>query len=291
MIALVGGSVVALTGYLTVDGPSAVVTKYFAALSRGDAQTALGYGPAPAGDRSWLTAQVLRDQRSGGAITAISAGAPVAGAVPVTYQLAGVRVTDTVPVVQRNGRWQLVASAVPTTVTIAQAAHRATFAGAAVPTARVLLFAGPLPVQFDAAALRVQPGSGVVRFAGGGGTKAAVEITASGRATISTAVNAALVACLTDAVPVATCPLPAGPGIRAIPQSLHGQLTGTPTVDLSVAAQADGKIMITGQAELKATYKGLDYENQPVSRSSPAEITFLAHCYATDPTKIIWDVS
>ena len=43
------GTVVAVAGYFTSTGPGRVVRDYFAALSRGDARAALGYGALPDG--------------------------------------------------------------------------------------------------------------------------------------------------------------------------------------------------------------------------------------------------
>src|ERR1700712_2462091 len=60
--ALVGGTFVAVSSYLSSAQPGTVAVAYFTALSNDDAARALAYGPVPAGDRSYLTAEVLKAQ-------------------------------------------------------------------------------------------------------------------------------------------------------------------------------------------------------------------------------------
>ena len=66
------GTVVAVAGYFTSTGPGRVVRDYFAALSRGDARAALGYGALPDGPRELLTGPVLRAQQQVGRIGPVS---------------------------------------------------------------------------------------------------------------------------------------------------------------------------------------------------------------------------
>jgi hypothetical protein len=290
LLALVGGVVVAVTSYLSVPGPDGVVQDYFAALAGGDATSALGYGDVPSGDRSFLTAAVLQDQLAAAPITSVQVSPMAQGSVPVTYRLAGVAISDSVPVLKRSGSWRLRASAVHTSVSLAAAGQRAIFAGASVPTGQPLLFPGALPVRFDSPVLLVPAGSAVVRFAGSSTEAVAVQVSVAGQRAITTAMVTTLTSCITSATPAAACPVPSGTGIRAVPESLRGKVTGSPVVHVSVAPQADGKLSITGQVEVDGSYQSIDYENQASTKTGQLDVSFTAHSYAGDPTKIVLDL-
>ena len=281
----------AVSGYQSVPGPDHVVRSYFAALARGDARAALGYGDVPQGDRSFLTSEVLRAQQTAGSMSALRVAPMSQGAVPVTYTIGSAHVTDLVPVLKRDGQWRLSASAVPTSISLADAQQRATIAGAAVPTDEPLLFPGALPIRFDAAVLTVTPGSAVVRFAGSSTGSVAPTVSAAGTRSITSAMSMLLSTCLTASPPAPDCPVPSGTGLRAVPQSLHGTLAGAPTVTISVAPQADGKLAITGVAHVDGSYQSLDYQNKATTTTGAVDVAFTAHSYATDPLKIVLDAS
>jgi hypothetical protein len=291
ILALSGGAVVAVTSYLSVPGPDHVVRSYFAALTRGDAQAALGYGDVPQGDRSFLTTDVLDAQLAAGPITGLRVAPMSQGAVPVTYSIGGTHLTDLVPVRKRDGQWRLTTSAVPTSISLADAQQRATIDGAAVPTGQPLLFPGALPIQFDAAVLTVAPGSAVVRFAGSSTGSITAVVSAAGARSITSAVTTLLTTCLTASPPAPDCPVPSGTGLRAVPQSLHGAMVGAPTISISVAPQADGKLAIAGTAHVDGSYQRLDYQNKATTTTGAVDVAFTAHSYATDPLKIVLDAA
>jgi hypothetical protein len=291
-VALAGGSVVAITGYASQDGPDAVVRSYFAALDRGDAEGALGYGDVPAGDRAYLTADVLRDQLAIAPITSLRTAPAARGQVMISYFIAGKRITDAVPMIKRDGRWRLASSAIRVSVSLSAAGQRATFAGTAVPTDQPLLFPGALPVRFDNPNLSVPPSAAVPRFNGSPGSgNLTVDVSPAGKRAVSAAIIAALTTCVTSTDRSPLCPTPAGTGIRAVPASLRATITGTPVVETTVAPQADGQLLISGSAKLTGSYESLDYENQAKTVTGPVDINFKAHCYANDPAKFVWDAS
>lgn len=289
-ILFVGGAVFAVVDYESEAGPAHVVASYFHAVADGDAEAALGYGDVPAGDRSYLTADVLRAQLANGSIHAIQTSRAAGGRVDVSYQLGGRTIDDVVGVVKRDGRWRLAASAVRTSVSLADAEQRAEFAGAAVPTDQPLLFPGALPIRFDTPSLELAPGA-VVAFSGSTTTSLPVAVSAAGQNAVEAATKAALTACVASATPAALCPVPVATGIRAVPASLHGTIVGTPTIRATVAPEATGKLSISGSMTVDGTYQTLDYQNQPSVKTGSVTVTFTAWDYATDPTKIVWSTT
>ncbi len=177
--ALVGGAFVAVSSYLSSAQPGTVAVAYFAALARDDAAQALSYGPLPAGDHAYLTAEVLKAQLAVGAITDIhvlsvttadrDAGGSATASVNLSYTIRGPAsaphiATDTVPMIRSGRHWWLAATAVSTKVGLAQAAKRATFAGTAFPSTAVLLFPGALPISFDTPNLELANPNASVHF-------------------------------------------------------------------------------------------------------------------------------
>src|SRR5438445_5262352 len=61
--AILTGGTIALANYLDTSGPDGAVRGYFAALQRGDAAAALGFGDLPDASRALLTGKVLREQK------------------------------------------------------------------------------------------------------------------------------------------------------------------------------------------------------------------------------------
>jgi len=290
LVVVVGaGTAVAVTSYFATPGPAQVVRSYFAALARDDARTALSYGPVPAGDRSYLTADVLRDQLDVGGISAVRAARVSAGEVAVHYEIGGRAVDDRVPVIHEHGRWRLRASAINNAVSLAAAGDRATFAGTALPDGSVLMFPGALPIRFDTAVLSVLPTAGIARFTPTADPAAlAVQVSESGQQTVAHAVTSALTACVTSADPSPLCPVPAGAHVRAVPASLHGSLTQAPTVTTTVAPQPDGRLLITGSAAVDGSYQSLDYDNLPSEKRGQFDVVFSAYAYATAPGDFVW---
>ena len=299
VIALVGGGFVALSNYLSDDGPGAVVTSYFAALGRGDAARALSYGQVPPGAHTYLTATVLRDQLAVAtlgpadvlSVSENNTTAEVTINYPVRFADGILTVNDVVPLVQRGDTWRLVASAVEAKVGLAQAGQRALFARGAFPDARVALFPGALPISFDTPNLQVDPGPSVVHFSTGDYTGLAVSASPAGVKAARDAVGSALRSCLAGAVSTALCPVPSGT-VRAVPGSLRGSIALDRTESklmVSLTPDATGVLVITGTVSVDGQYESLDYNNtgSVVSRRS-IELPVSAECYATSVDVVTW---
>jgi hypothetical protein len=293
LIVFIGGTVAAVSSFLGAAGPDSQVRAYFGALARGDAKAALGFGAVPAGDHRYLTSAVLREQLKLARIShVVIVEVDTAGAVSdvdVTYQLGSSTISDRVPLVKRGGSWRLQNSAVLVSVSLTQAAHRATFASTAIPATQVVLLPGIVPLAFDTPVLQLATGSGIVRFAGSSTSDMTAQVTSAGARTVTAAVTQRLVDCVSAARPAALCPVP-DKQIRSVPASLHGKILGTPSITPSVAADADGTISITGTVQVQGTYDALDYDNQITATTGQVTLTFHAHCYASTPTTIVWDV-
>jgi hypothetical protein len=299
--ALVGGSYVAVTDYLTTSPPAAVVAAYFAALARDDAARALSYGPVPDGTHDYLTATVLSDQLAIGAIgdlrvRSVSEHAQTAQ-VSIDYQLrsgaASRRVSDVVPLVRHGRTWRLAESAVPTSVDLVQATRRAAVAGAAIPSGTVLMFPGALPLTFDTANLTLDAGGSTVDFGGGDPGGQVVVASAAGTSLARTAVADALADCLSGDSGSARCPLPVGGHVRAVPASLRGRLsaTGTSSLKVQVTDDADGVLAISGMVDVDGSYQSLDFDNiASVVRSTTILVPVSARCYASAiKSSLMWE--
>ena len=291
LAALAAGTVVAVTGYVSQSGPDAVVRSYFAALDRGDAQSALGYGDVPSGNRAYLTDEVLKAQLAIAPITSLRTAPEVGGRVMIDYSIGGTKISDAVPMIKRDGRWRLVATAVRSSLTLSAASQRATFAGTAVPSGPSLLFPGSLPIRFDTPDLTVS-GTAVARFSSGTAVNhLTVAVSPSGRNAVSAALVTALNKCVAPSGRSPLCPGPSALGVRSVPASLRGTIDGTPTVQTDVAPEADGKLLISGTAKVNGSYQSLDYQNQVTVVTGPVDVAFKAHSYAGAPANFVWDAS
>jgi hypothetical protein len=302
VFALVGGTVMAVTSYLSSARPADVVTSYFTALAHDDAARALSYGPVPAGDTSFLTADVLKDQLAVGAISdfqvlTVNKSSADAAKVNVSYQLSGPGeshvVTDTVPVIRKDRHWWLAASAVSTRVGLARAGQRAMFAGTSFPAGSVLLFPGALPITFDTGNLELGASHANVQFATADNTNLAVEASATGIGAARAAVGTALTSCLAESSANVFCPVPGNGSstVRAVPNTLRGTLaTGaTDGLAVSVSPSAAGVLLVDGTVLVNGHYVSLAYANTtaPVT-DAKISVSVAAQCYATTPTTITW---
>ena len=295
------GTVVAVAGYFTSTGPGRVVRDYFAALSRGDARAALGYGALPDGPRELLTGPVLRAQQQVGRIGPVSviaidqdhdtASVSVHYAITFAGDTTPNVVDDQVRMIKHGRSWRLTETAVPVDLTLKSAQRRASVAGAVIPTGRPLVFPGAVPIAFDAPALQLAglPGR-VVRFAH---PTPPLEVTVSavGQQMVHDAVTAALRKCLGSAHPDPLCPMPTGG--RAVPGTVRGDIDEEiPELTVTVAPDADGRIEVTGKVPVTGSYTVLTFENQPASEPLKREkLVIRAHASARTPTDIVWDVS
>src|ERR1700759_646590 len=91
LAALFGGSLYAYVAYRETAGPDGTVRGYFAALERGDASSALGFGDVPAGPTDLLTDEGLVQQQAIAPLQDVSIDAVAEhgsrASVQVSYQL------------------------------------------------------------------------------------------------------------------------------------------------------------------------------------------------------------
>jgi hypothetical protein len=292
------GTVVAVAGYFASAGPGRVVREYFAALTRGDARTALGYGTLPDGPRDLLTSPVLRAQQQVGRIGPVSVVAvdQAAGTavVAVHYSItfaSGTSVVDDRLTLTEHGRsWRLTQTAIPVDLTLSMAQHRASVAGAVVPTGRPLVFPGAVPVAFDTPTLQLSNAGRIARFVDAKRAPLEVTVSPAGRAVVSDAVVTALRACLTSPDPDPLCPIPTGG--RAVPGTVHGAATDAVPADLAVtvASDANGRLVVTGHVPVTGSYAELTFDNQRATRQVIRyPLAIRAHASAVTPDDIVWD--
>ncbi|MEP6599163.1 MAG: hypothetical protein ABJB98_06930 [Actinomycetota bacterium] len=294
------GSTVAMVSYLGQDDPGRTVRGYFAAVARGDAEAALGYGELPSGSHALLTREVLSVQRRIASISHVSAQ-PVnrtgqTARMAVRYRLGfragSVAVSDEVTLVHHGRSWRLAIAAVPVTLGLARAEHRASIAGGAVPAGDVVMFPGAMPITFDTANLVLGDQSRVVRFAASGFMAISVGVSSAGRSAATAAVDSALARCLAAATSDdPRCPLPGDP--RGVPGSLRGKATSraATAATVSVGTGPDGLLEVAGWITVAGRYAKLDFNNVPVITSDTQTVKFTAHCYATAPGTIEWSSS
>ena len=293
---LVGGTAVAYASYQETAGPAGAVKGYFAALERGDAPAALGFGELPSGPDTLLTSAVLREQqrlapiRDLKVVSTSTAGSTAT--VKVRYRLAfadGAQlVSDVATVNHIGGSWRLAATAASTQLVLLQAVDRATILGAAVPDGPILLFPGAVPIRFDTPYLRLTQATSVVQLAAVAPAELAVEVTEQGRSVLDAALAKALAPCLAgppSADP--TCPMPAA---RSVPGSLHGTLIGqlAASTTISVEPVAAGVIDLNARVKVSGSYQTLDFDNIAVTKRGTATLPVRATAFATSPTVLTW---
>ncbi|HKN98738.1 MAG TPA: hypothetical protein VJX10_16585, partial [Pseudonocardiaceae bacterium] len=193
---LLGGLSVAAGAYVAEAQPGTVVLAYFAAVQRGDAAAALGYGARPAGSAALLTPAILAAQNAAGPIQDVAVRhvrrTGDRAAVDVTYTVGfatgPVTVADTVPVVRAGHGWRLAHSAVPQELSAGDGSDLARLAGFAVPDGTYPMFPGAVPVTYITPNLAPAPGSRVVSFDDGGLVSVDATVSRTGRAALATAV-------------------------------------------------------------------------------------------------------
>jgi hypothetical protein len=294
----VAGAAIAATGIVLAARPDSPVREYLADLNSGDAAAALGLGSVPTGDRRFLTAAVLADQRAAGRIEDVQivsvqrhGGSAV---VSVRYQLVGTStrtaVQDDVPVRKDGLRWRLAATAVLVTPSASQAASRIAVAGAVVPTQPYLMFPGALPAQTNSALLSVDRARAVIRFATDVPQYVPLVIPDAGRAAISAALDAGIAACLGDQSADA-CGMSVR-GVRYVPGSLGGTMSAPPSAGppvLTIGTEPGGVIFVTGTFGLAATWRQLDFNNIEQHESGVLTMTYSATLVADTPVAIQWE--
>ena len=293
----VGGVVLATSaasGVGSGSGPAATVAGYFAALQRGDAAAALGYGPPPAGSRSLLTPVVLAEQQRVAPISGVSVRvvhrSGSRAVVHARYRLAfssGPRVVSSSLQLRRSGTWRLRQTAVRTRLQLAAGSERATLAGAPVPHGPVLLFPGAAPIRFDTPYLAVGPSSGSVAFGAPPTTVVRPVLTGPGRLAAVGAMSEALRGCLTAARPNPACPLPPD---RYVPGTMHGQMVGRLADNLQVrlVTSPAGVVDIAGHASAHVRYRRLTFRDRVVAGQGRLALPVHARAYAVAPLRIRW---
>jgi hypothetical protein len=291
-----GGTAVAVGAY-TADGqPATVVRAYFAALRRGDAAGALGYGTVPSGPSGLLAPAVLAAQNSIGPIQdVVVRGVRQAGdraQVFVTYTVdlrSGLTtVTDVVPVERHGHGWRLVRSAVRVSIRPGGGSALASVAGSAVPAGEFPMFPGAVPVRYDSPNLELAAPSRLVRFADGGSLPVDAMVSPAGRAAIEPAVRSALTACLAGkSAAQVLCPVP--DAAAGVPGTLRGRLTGAPSLSFQVDSTA-GVITVHGSAPVVGTYQQLD-DNDIASTETVLSTSLSADVVATAPGAVRWGAS
>ncbi|KAA2256731.1 hypothetical protein F0L68_26115 [Solihabitans fulvus] len=298
LVELEQGLAIATVAYDAQGDPTTVVQDYFAALGRGDAPAALGYGDVPPGQTKLLTSAALAAQRS----LATPDGVQVHDTKPdgdtakvdVDYTLhfasGDTAVHDTVPVVRDGHGWRLRSSAVPVNLAAGNGSKRGTMVGAVVPVGDYGVFPGALPVSFDTPNVQLRSPARAVTFKESKSVLVAAEVSKDGRAAIAPALDRAFAACLGGTSTVqAACPVPASDTTTAVPGSLRGKTTRpiADSVQLTVDSP-DGRVKISGSVPVDAKYSDLDFNNIATSKDAKS-ISLHAHCYATNPAEIVWD--
>jgi hypothetical protein len=293
--AVLGGSVIAYRAYRQTASASGAVRGYFAALQRGDAAAALGFGDVPNGPHELLTGAVLRMQQSIAPIRSVHVQRTRTGGdrgsvrVQYTIDFPGTPqvVTNDVAVVRRSGVWRLAKSAVDTELLLPSAGDRADVLGRVVPKGEVLAFPGAAPVQFDTPYLELDPTEDYVSFDTGASLSVLTRLSDSGRRAVDAALSDALRHCLTDANPDPRCPLP---NDDFVPGSVHGALPSDlgsrMTVDLR--AQPAGLIDIIGSVNVRARWTRLTFANVAVAGRGSLSLSITATAYPVPPIRIDW---
>ncbi len=297
LAALVGGSAFAYVTYAATAGPDGAVKGYFAALARGDAPAALGFGDLPSGPTQLLTSSVLRAQRQVAPIRHVeivstdAAGDTATVRVEYTLDFAdGPRpVSEAVPVLRRKGSWRLARTAANTQLRLQQAGDRATMMGGRVPGGHLLIFPGAVPITFDSPYLRLRPTTSSITLAARAQTELAAQLTDAGRGAVRAAVATALRACLAGSKSAdPRCPLPAS---RAVPGSLRATVSAASVrraAVIDLGQSSTGVVAVSGTIKLAGRYTVLDFENQPVAKSATVSLPLTATTHAAGPIRIDW---
>jgi hypothetical protein len=293
---------VALTAYVRERDPRTVVEQYFAALAAGRAADALALGGIPAGDRSFLTDQVLRAQLDAGqigglAIRRVQRPAGGGAVVDVRYQLsvAGadpIEVQDSVPLRRHGLGWMLAASAATVPQLAPSAQLRVALAGAPLPRGPILLLPGALPLGTNADGLAFDRSAAVVTFSGDPAQVVPV-ITPAGDEAIGAALDAAIARCLADDASMPNCPV-AVPGQRVVPGSFSGTATTLPSAagpDLEVADDPAGSVAARGTFVVDGRWRALNFDNIAAAASGSVTMAYGATVYLVEPIVVVWSAS
>ncbi len=290
LAALFGGSLYAYVAYRETAGPDGTVRGYFAALERGDASSALGFGDVPAGPTDLLTDEVLAQQQAIAPLQDVSIDAVAEhgsrASVQVSYRLGFAtgarRYRSVLHVVKRDTGWRMTTTVVATQIHVEQAVDRLNFAGTTAPSGPVLMFPGALPIRFDTPYLRVDPTTDSVQFAGPRRLDVRIEPTTEARHRVAARIRAELAACVRSEHTSIACPLPSP---STIPGSLHGRLSAVRCI-YQVTSEASGAISVSGNAFFVGRYRTLSYENIPETQQGRLALPVQAVVYPVAPLAV-----
>lgn len=292
------GAGAAVAGVTEAGRVESAVETYFDALADGRAADALALGDLPDGDRSYLTAAVLRVQNEVGRIADLRIGRVSRGGgqatVDITYRLGGTGdspdLHDTVALHKKGLRWRLSATAARVSMTAPDAASRIALAGTALPDAPVLVFPGALPAQTNTQLLGVDRDLAIARFTASEPVTLRAVISETGRSKVAAALDAALAACLQEANDDPSCPT-AVDGVRFVPGSMSGTLTEPPSAAgalYGVTPDPSGRIVVSGTFRAQATWQELDFNNIAQDHSAEVTLRYTATVPADEPVQILW---
>lgn len=288
--AVFAGSLYAYIAYRETSGADGAVRGYFAALERGDAAAALGFGNLPNGPSDLLTDQVLAQQL---------AIAPMHDATVESMHESGdqasvgyryvlqfpdgdQKYSGTLRLVDHGDGWRLSTAAVAVRISVQQAVDRLNFAGTTAPDGRVLMFPGALPITFDTPYLRVDPATRSVQFGGSHRLDVRIEPTRSATRLLVARLRARLHTCVRPGSSSVACPQPSP---RTIPGSLHGRLLSV-KCSYRVTSEASGSISISGSAFFRGSYRTLTYDNVPVTHRGRLTLPVDALAYPVKPLAV-----
>jgi hypothetical protein len=309
LLALVTGGFAARQ-YATGHGARAVVLRYFAAVSRGDAPAALAFADKLPTDSAYLTSDVLRQQLGVAKLTDVEVSSvSTSGASPhvgVRYRLNFARgaetIRDSVAVVRRGTTWRLASVASSADIVMSgPGAERMLFAGRPLPSARITVFPGALPLSTDTPALTVSDLPSIPLSAGytdGAASSAAapyvvsvsVDISSQAEKQVSDGISHALAACLAATSSDPACPLPPAFG-RPVPGSLHGELSqplASSETDVGLAPSGRGILNVSAGVEVKGSWLAWNFENQAVPQHGTIVLRLSLRSTVDNPGRTVW---
>ncbi|MCW2539767.1 MAG: serine/threonine-protein kinase [Frankiales bacterium] len=310
VLALVTGGL-AVRQYATGHGARAVVLRYFAAVSQGDAPAALALADQLPANAAYLTSQVLRQQLGVAKLTDVAVSdVQTSGPTPrvaVSYRLsfaAGAEtVRDSVAVVRHGTTWRLASVAASADIVVSGlGAERLVFAGRPLPSVRITLFPGALPLSTDTPAatvhgrpyLTLSAGTAADPASAAGGSPnvvtVSVDVSKRAKMQVSDGISDALAACLAAASVDPACPLPPSVG-RPVPGSLHGALSqplASSETTVAFAASGRGILEVSAGVEVKGTWQAWNFENQAVPQHGTIVLKLSLRATVDNPGHTVW---
>lgn len=293
-----GGTGAATAGMLTAGKVETTVHEYFDAVAEGRAADALALGAVPAGERSYLTDEVLAAQLKVANIDDVSIGAitrsDTEATVDVRYRLVGPdmreTVRDTLRLEKDGWRWRLAQVATPIAFAVPRATGRVALAGTALPTDSVLMFPGALPLTTNSPLLSIDRSRAVAAFDGPDTITIQLQVPDPAKASIADALDAAITACLQDSSEDPSCPTTVT-GVRFVPGSMTGTAISLPSAVgflCDVLPDPSGRITVSGTFDAQAQWLELNFNNLAVQHSGQLTLPYTATIPAVEPLRVQW---